>query len=645
MTLFLDSVVITTLHPLTPLSLEEIERSTAVCRSFVSGETRLRFVSVNLREPDKKLIMNQANFKEIAREAFIVAFDTHSGLTHEFIVSLNHDEVTSHQEIKGVQPGIMLDEFLQCEEIVKADAQYKAALLKRGIDSTDLVMVDPWSAGYFGEEEFEGKRILRALSWIKADPDDNGYARPLEGLITIVDLVEMKVIRVDDYGVTPIPSMSGNYRANLVGELRDDIKPLEVIQAEGASFVLDGYQLSWQRWKMNVGFTSREGLVIHNVSYTDKGRDRPVIYRASLSEMVVPYGDPSPNHNTQNAFDVGEYGIGGLANSLELGCDCLGTIAYLDASTVMSDGSASVIKNAICIHEEDFGILWKHVDWRSNHSEVRRSRRLVVSSISTVGNYEYGFFWYFYQDGKIEFEVKLTGIVNTAAVVSGTKPKYASLLNKELAAPIHQHFFNVRMDMVVDGPLNSVYEVHTESDPAGPDNPMGNGFYAISTELTTEKEAQQLIDPMSARYWKIANKHSLNAVDEPVAYKLIPGPNVPSFNLDDSWFIKRAGFVKNHLWVTPYEPNERYAAGDYPNQSKGGDGLVLWTRQDRNISDADVIVWYTMGAHHVVRPEDWPVMPVSYIGFHLMPVGFFDQNPAIDLPPSELNKGSSCHAC
>lgn len=645
MTSLMDAKITTSPHPLSPLTPQEIERASQAAKAYVQGTTRLRFASVNLYEPDKRLITSGTAHDAIARDAFVIALDPDTCTTHEFVVSLDRNEVESHRELKDVQPSIMLDEFLQCEEAVKTDPGYQAALSRRGIESTDLIMVDPWSAGYYGESELQGRRLSRALSWIKAGPEDNGYARPIEGLIAIVDLAEMRVIHIEDHGVTPLPSMSGNYRTDQAGKLRDDIKPLEVIQSDGASFTLEGYQLSWQKWKMNVGFTSREGLVIHTVSYTDKDKSRPILYRASLCEMVVPYGDPSPNHNRQNAFDVGEYGIGSLANSLELGCDCLGTIAYLDGSVVMTDGSAMVIKNAICIHEEDFGILWKHVDWRTNHAEVRRSRRLVVSSISTVGNYEYGFFWYFYQDGKIEFEVKLTGIVNTAAVVSGTKPKYAALLNKELAAPIHQHFFNVRLDMSVDGPLNSVYEVHTESDPAGPDNPMGNGFYSVSTELESEKQAQQLIDPFSARYWKIANKHSINAVDEPVAYKLVPGSNVPSFNLENSWFTQRAGFVKNHLWVTPYKPQERYAAGDYPNQSKGGEGLVAWTEEDRNISDTDLVVWYTMGAHHVVRPEDWPVMPVSYIGFHLMPLGFFDQNPAMDLPPSEPNQGSSCHAC
>src|SRR4030095_2002441 len=95
-------------------------------------------------------------------------------------------------------------------------------------------------------------------------------------------------------------------------------------------------------------------------------------------------------------FDEGEYGIGMLANSLALGCDCLGEIRYLDAIVADAQGTPVTLENAICLHEEDFGILWKHTNFRTGQVEVRRSRRLVGSSIATVGKYEYGFLLYFY---------------------------------------------------------------------------------------------------------------------------------------------------------------------------------------------------------------------------------------------------------
>jgi primary-amine oxidase len=286
------------------------------------------------------------------------------------------------------------------------------------------------------------------------------------------------------------------------------------------------------------------------------------------------------------------------------------------------------------MHEEDYGVLWKHFDWRTGYTETRRSRRLVVSFIATVGNYEYGLYWYLYQDGTIQFEVKLTGVISNGAVLPGEEPKWGTLVAPQVYGPIHQHFFNVRLDMMVDGQNNSVYEVNTVTDPSGPENPHNNAFHTEATLLDSESEAQRIINPLSARYWTIVNTTVRNRLGQPVGYKLVPGENVLPFAQEGSSVLTRAGFTTKHLWVTPYSPRERFAAGDYPNQHPGGAGLPAYTAANRPITNTDVVVWYTFGAHHVVRPEDWPVMPVTTIGFSLKPVGFFDRNPALDVPPT-----------
>ena len=416
------------------------------------------------------------------------------------------------------------------------------------------------------------------------------------------------------------------------------MRPLEVVQPEGPSFEVEGREVRWQKWRFRVGFTPREGLVLHTISYHDQDRWRPIVHRASYAELVIPYGDPSPGRFRTNAYDIGEYGIGPMTNSLELGCDCLGEIRYLDAVVHDSHGEPITIGNAICMHEEDYGLLWKHYDWQAEDSEVRRSRRFVISSIITAANYEYAFYWYLYQDGTIETEVKLTGIVLTSAVHPGEKPEYGRLVSPGLSALNHQHFFCVRLDMAVDGHRNDVHEVHTESVPAGAENPYGNAFKAVATQLSSERDAQQLIDPLSARFWRFSNPDRRNTVGDPVAYKLVPGPNVLPFAAEGSSGLARAGFVTKHLWVTPYAPRERYPAGEYPNQHLGGAGLPEWTAADRSIEGANLVAWYTFGSHHIARVEDWPVMPVARIGFTLMPDGFFDQNPALDVPPPP-------HAC
>ncbi len=629
-------------HHLDPLSPSEIESAVAILRAQRKLGERVRFETVELYEPPKDSPLSRNGREAAGREAFIILLDNDTGATYEAVVALAEGKVKSWTHIPGVQPRLMMDEFFECENAVKESPEFQAALRKRGINDTTLVMVDPWPAGNYGVAEEEGLRLSFARSWLRASPTDNGYARPIEGVIAVVDLNEMKVIKVEDHGVAPIPPNDGNYAAEFIQEFRGGLKPLDIVQPEGPSFNVDGNLVSWQKWSFRVGFTRREGLVLHAVSYEDQGRTRPIIYRASLAELVVPYGDPSEKNFRKNAFDVGEAGIGILANPLTLGCDCLGQIYYFDAVLNDSRGEPVEIPNAVCLHEEDFGILWKHTDWRTGQVEVRRSRRLVISFIATVGNYEYGFFWYLYQDGNIEFQVKLTGVVNNMAVAPGEVPKYGSLIAPQLGGHIHQHFFSVRLDMSVDGLNNSVYEVNTKAEPMGPDNPQGNAFFAEKTLLATESEAQRTVDPLAGRYWLIANPSVNNYIGQPVSYKLVPGENILPFAHPEASVSKRAGFTKKHLWVTPYSPDEMAPSGPYPNQHPGGSGLPEWTKANRNIENTDIVVWYNFGSHHVPRPEDWPVMPVMYTGFKLMPVGFFDQNPALDVPPSAHGNGH-CH--
>ena len=637
-----SSTISSVSHPLDPLTPEEIADASAILKGQRQLGPRVRFETVALREPDKDVVQGFRPGDSIRREAFLVVLDNDGPATYEAVVSLDERRVVSWEQIPGVQPRVMFDEFVECEAAVQADPRFRAAIKKRGITDPSLVMVDPWSAGNYGYEDEERRRLVLCRNFARSSPRDNGYARPIEGVTAVVDLNSMEVVRVDDYGVEPLPPESGNYSAEFVGRFREDLKPLEITQPEGPSFTVDGWKVVWQKWHLRVGFTPREGLVIHTVGYEDQGRVRPILYRAALSDMVVPYGDPSKDHYRKNAFDAGEYGIGSLTNSLTLGCDCLGEIYYFDATMNTGKGEPFTIPNAVCMHEEDYGILWKHTDWRIGQTEVRRSRRLVVSSVATVGNYEYGFFWYFYQDGTIQMEIKLTGIINTAGIPEGETPKYGTIVAPQLNAHIHQHFFNFRMDMDVDGEENTVYEVNTVAEPPGPDNPHLNAFYAEKTALRTELEAQRVIDPMTGRYWLVSNSRVSNSLRQPVSYKLMPGENILPFAHPDASIIKRAGFMTKHLWVTPYHRDEISATGPYPNQHPGGAGLPEYTKHDRNVENSDVVIWYTLGYHHVPRPEDWPISPVAYCGFSLKPVGFFDTNPVLDVPPSAHHDGA-CH--
>jgi primary-amine oxidase len=636
-------------HPLTPLSVPEIEAATAALRQSEGLSESARFVYVTLYEPAKSDVIAYENGgPRPGRMVKAVIRERAEHATYEAVVNVATKEVVDYRRVPGVQPSVMLEEFLAAEDIVRKDPRWREAMRKRGIENFDLCMIDPWSTPNVepGVGPDDG-RFVSPLTWVRADPEDNGYARPVDGVVTKVDLDTLTVTSVEDHGVVTMPTRSANYSAQNIKNpdnvpyfpqgARTDVKPLDITQHEGPSLNLDGYHLTWQKWQLRIGFTAREGLVLHQISYDN----RSIIHRASLSEMFVPYGDPGKTQYRKLVLDEGEYGIGLLTNSLELGCDCLGEIRYLDGVVNDNDGHAMVMPNAICLHEEDHGIAWKHTDFRTGYVEVRRMRRMVISSIVTVGNYEYAYYWYLYQDGTIEYEVKLSGVISNGAIEPGQKPEHGVIVAPGVYGPHHQHFFNVRLDMAVDGAANRVYEVTPTADPEGPDNPVGNAWRAKEVLIADETMAKREADPLAGRYWKIVNETKTNALGQPVAYKLMPNHVIKPFAHPGSAVARRAPFMFSPLWVTAYDKDELFATGDYPNQSEGGGGLPAFIKAERPLTDTDVVLWFTFGTNHVVRPEDWPVMPVHPIGFKLLPAGFFVGNPALDNPVP--GGGDHCH--
>jgi primary-amine oxidase len=619
-------------HPLDPIQADEIRAAVAAVRASGKITEGALFASVTLEEPSRSAVAAHRAGQPFDRRVRLTIVPGPEASVIEALVALPTAEIVVWTERDGVRPALLFDDAYRATIVLRADPDWREAMRLRGITDFEKVQIDPWPTGCFGRPIEDGRRIVRCLSYYREEPSDNGYARPVEGVLATVDAARGVVLEMLDLGLVPLPPERGSYRPEDNGPLRTDLRPLEVVQPEGPSFTLAGNLLTWQRWSMRLSMNPIEGLVLHTVGYDDGGSRRSILHRASVSEMVVPYGDPGPMHGWKNAFDCGEWGLGRMANSLESGCDCLGEIAYLDATFASEHGKPYRIKNAICVHEEDYGILWKHLDMHTSSAEVRRSRRLVVSFIATVGNYEYGFYWYFYLDGTIQLEVKLTGIMSTQAVAEGETTPWASAIAPGLAAPFHQHLFCARLDVCIDGPVNEAYEVSFEPVPTGPDNPLGNAISQQVTRLDSELQAIRDVDPAHSRHWVFVNPARMNRLGRPVAYKLVPGATPTMLAQPDSSVGQRAGFARHNLWVTPCSAEERRAAGDYPNQHPGGDGLLGWTAADRSLLDTEIVAWHTFGVTHSPRPEDWPVTPVEYCGFQLVAVGFFDRNPALDLP-------------
>jgi primary-amine oxidase len=630
-------------HPLAPLTTAEAGAAARLALGASGPGSRLVYCA--LAEPAKAAVRGWDDGQPVPREVLCVVYERPQGLTWMVTVALDAPaRVTSAVPAPGVQPLITGDQFVADSEAIKQAPAFRAALARRGLTDMSAIQVDAWPAANFGLDlDKSGRPLTRAVAYALDGPNPNPYARPIENLVVIWDRDAGEIVELQDGDPVPLPADPGRYDAAGTAPHRE-LAELRILQPDGPGFTVDDGQLRWGPWQLRVSLHPVEGLVLHEVTYMEGERARPILFRASMSEMVVPYGSTAMNHWWKNAFDAGECGLGLCASSLELGCDCLGEIVYLDGVQVDAEGTATPQRNAICLHEEDYGMLWKHVDARNRVSETRRSRRMVVSSIATVGNYEYGFFWYFYLDGTIQAEVKLTGIIQTQAVRAGERVPYANPVTPELAGPHHQHVFSYRLDFTLDGAANAVYEVDAVSVPTGPDNPFGNAFTAQATLLETELQAQRMAAAEKSRYWKIVNHDVTNAVGEPVAYKLVPAhATAPLLAQPDAAISARAAFGTKHLWVTPFAADELRAAGDFPNQHPGGDGLPRWTAADRPVVDTDIVVWHTVGVTHFCRPEDFPVMPVEYTGFTLKPFGFFDRNPAIDLAPSASAEGDHCH--
>lgn len=622
-------------HPLDPCTAEELTRAVSILRKEVALSERSFFSCGMLAEPDKQAVLGFSPGSPIDRRVRLIGHDREKGQSFEAIVALEDNELVECHWIENGQAPLNMEDVLAVYAALAEHPDWLAALEKRGITDTSLVHIEPWLSGIRPPEMPEG-RVLRALAFLHTHPDDNYYARPIGGLIALIDTDSGKVI-VQDHGVTPVPESPADYAASLVETQREDIKPLEITQPDGPSFEVQGQVIKWQKWQMRISVHPIEGLVLHDVRYDDDGKDRSILYRASLSEMVVPYGDSDPIQYWKHAFDAGETALGQQGNSLKLGCDCLGEIHYFDAVMLGTDGSPYTVENAVCLHEEDYGILWKHTNlFRPDlPPEVRRSRRLVISMIHTIGNYEYGFFWYFYQDGTIQLEVKLTGIIGVSVAENGEGTSTSPLVAPGITSPIHQHLFCFRLDFNLDGLDNTVVEANVAPIANDP-HPYGAGFEATRQVLTHEADAKRRIDPAASRNWRIENPNVTNQLGKPVAYKLLPQASPTFFAGEDTVAGKRGGFARHNLWVTPYDDAEHYAgAGPFTNLHTGGVGLPAYTSKNRSIENTDVVVWHTFGVTHVPRPEDWPIMPVEYAGFMLVPSGFFDRNPALDVPPSK----------
>lgn len=652
-------------HPFAPLSANEITTSAQILRQSAPRDTDIHFKAITLLEPKKEfalpyLAAERAGKprKPLERRSFILYYIRFTGNLYESVVNLSTEKVESKIRLgPNVHANSDGGELLEIEKVALEDEGVKAEIAKLQLPEGTVVVCEPWIYGSDGVNEgafSDEKRLYQCYLYLRdpnnsSEADSNHYAFPL-AISPVISADSLKVVRIDI-----IPTGADNtikepspYKVHPPNEyiheaqnLRTDVKPLRVIQPEGASFKVhkfseQGSALEWQKWDFKVGFNYREGMVLYDVHYDG----RPLFYRISLSDMNIPYGDPRSPYHRKAAFDLGDVGAGLMANNLKLGCDCLGSIQYL--SGVLSDdkGAPLYMDNVICIHEQDNGIGWKHTNYRTGRAAVARNRELVLQTILTVANYEYILAFMFNQAGELTYEVRATGILSTQPIDEGISVPWGTIVHPGVLATHHQHILSLRIDPMLDGPLNRL--AYEEAHPMARStfNPHGIGYTTTETVIRESSGQDQNWD--HNRTFKIQNAASLNPINhKPVAYKIHATPFQKMLADKDSFHHRRAEFADHNIYVTKYVDGELYAGGKYTNQSRGGTGVRSFANRRDNVVDEDIVVWVQLGINHVPRIEDFPVMPVEIIKMSLKPVNFFTRNPALDVPPSEQSVNQS----
>nr|WP_067289964.1 stalk domain-containing protein [Marinobacterium profundum] len=632
-------------HPMDPLSADEIALASQVVRQSAHYKDNLRFTEILLAEQDKARVWDwtfggNQTFQRLANFTVLDGKQVIEGT-----VDLGSKTVTRWEPIEGAHGMVILDDMVTVQKVIENSPAYAQALAKRDIHDVSKVIATPLTVGYF--EEADGlkqeQRLLKVVSYLNVG-DGNFWAHPIEGLVAVVDLETESVLKIEDDGVIPVPLTPRPYDGRDLKE-KALVKPLIVSEPQGPNYSMNGNMVHWQNWDFHLKLDSRVGLVLSTLTYNDGGTKRKVMYEGSLGGMIVPYGDPDTGWYFKAYLDSGDYGMGVLTSPLELGSDVPTNARLFPATVADSNGEPYTIPNAIAIFERYAGPEYKHYKMKGDsRNESRARRELVVRWISTIGNYDYMFDWVLLANGTIKLDVGASGIeavkgVNARTMHDATAKedtRYGTLIDHNIVGTTHQHIYNFRLDLDVDGEQNSLMEI----DPVVAKNTAGGPRKSVMTTneriVPNEQEAIQKFDPSTIRLMTNTNKE--NRMGNPVSYQVIPfaGGTHPiakgALFSPDEWLYKRVNFMDKQIWVTQYNPEERFPEGKYPNQAKTDTGLKAYTDDNQSIQNEDNVLWMTTGATHIARAEEWPMMPTEYVHAMLKPWNFFDQTPTLNLP-------------
>lgn len=605
-------------HILDPLSAAEIRQAVSVLQQSGHLTDQARFGTITVQP--------RAKTGGAARAARLLGFEWKRNEAFVAVVDLGASRLESWTVVDS-EPPMRLITIRRAEEIAHADPRWVAAMRDRNIDTARVSVL----VGLGEREKLPRRGTDRVVNGSVFLRDGVPGAMSVAGMTLSLNLTQGRIDTFNGGGARP--DTGGAATRAALASPRAPLAALNITQPAGSSVRITGNQITWDKWTLRVGVDPRRGLEVHDVSFLDGARRRSVLYSGSVTEIIAPYGDP--RFGTWYPRDEGDYGMGiySMSSAVALN-DTPPNAAFLDATMHDHLGRPITVPRAIAVYERDGGMLWRHAN------VSRRGRQLVVSSHSTIDNYDYQFNWIFSQDGAIDGEVVLSGIMNVnrgperdSAHVDG-HVSFGHVVAPLVNAPNHQHFFSYRLDLDVDGAANTVYQLDTKSE-AGPTSPKGELFSMSEQPLLTERTGAADVSFSSARSWRVVNTHETNALGQFTGYTLVPGSATPVFALPGSAPVRTAGFVTHQLWITPNTPDQQYAAGEFQNLGRDDDGLPTWTAANRSVRDTDVVLWYTLGITHIPRPEDWPMMPAHRGSFRLVPTSFFSRNPALDVPAAE----------
>ena len=625
-------VVVPEPHPLDPLSRIEIARAVRVIGKSGHATAETRVALITLAEPSKATVLAWQPGAPIERRAFAVI--RNGPRTFEATVDLVSGTLEHWQEVPGVQPPISSAEWVEAQRLTKQDARWLAAMRLRGYDDVTEIFCESLTAGYFGEASARSRRLLKMPCYDRSGAHGNIYGRPIEGLISVVDLNARAVIEVIDSGVVPVSQDTHRLDEAAQPDLRAASRPVSTAAPAGWNFTVNQRWVTWQHWSFHIGFDQRFGPVVSLVTHADSETRRSVLYQGHLSEVFVPYMDADEGWYYRAYMDAGEYGLGALASPLAAGLDCPEGAVFLDAHLSTHLGAPYTRERVMCLFERDVAApLWRHWEALDGVYEGRPATELVLRAIPSIANYDYVIDWVFTQKGEIHVNLGATGIDAVKGVTvesmadAGAATETASgvLVAPNLVAVHHDHYFSFRLDLDVDGPVNSFRRARLVTETLPSDQQRRSLWRLQPVEMPVEGALSLRQGP---ELWRIENPKRETALGHRPSYQIAVDSPATSLLSSDDWPQRRAEFSAETLWITAHKPGERFAGGAYPLQSTGGQGLPAYV-DGESIEETDLVAWATLGFHHLTRPEDWPVLPTIWHSLRLRPYGFFTQNPGL----------------